>query len=167
MPHDELSVGQIPSADRLQRLDTQGTYTPTLTATTTNPNLGADGEITGFWHRNGHRISGRVFFLFSGAGLSAGSGIFEISLPFDADLSIEIASGSVGVASQIGTGFLRDNSTSANSSAVFPRLFSANTFLMNRPTSNAAVTEALPVPWAEGDRGSIQFAYLADPAGLP
>ncbi len=55
-------------------------YTPTLTATTTNPSVGA-GSIVGAYHRLGNDVKFEIVITF-GAGLSAGNGEYIVSLPF-------------------------------------------------------------------------------------
>lgn len=54
-------------------------YTPTLTAATTNPTMGAT-TVTGAWRQRGKTIQGRVKVSL-GAGFVAGNGTYYISLP--------------------------------------------------------------------------------------
>jgi hypothetical protein len=167
MPHDDPYAGKTIDADWAYYTSVSTAYAAALTATTTNPNLGADGTSVGSYHRNGHSIIGFAQFFFSGAGLSAGSGAYQISLPFNADTSIMVASTTVGAGAQIGTGFLRDSDTSANHTIVNVQLASASVVRLIRSASNAAITNAFPpIAWATGDRISINFSYVADPAAL-
>lgn len=104
MPFPFLA-GEIPAAETLGELDI---YTPALTATTTNPNLGADGEATGRWHRIGPNvIVGGARFILEGTGVSTGSGVWQMSLPLPADLSILSAATAPGPSDVIGSGSLR------------------------------------------------------------
>lgn len=159
-------AGQKPGADKLYALSYADTYVPALTATTTDPNLGADGTAVGAYHRNGLFVTGWAQFLFSGSGLDAGSGPYIISLPLDADVSIMQATEAAGAASILGGGFIRDDSTNLQSELVQVQLITANVVRLRRHNATTAVTSSDPFTWAEGDRISINFSYLADPAGL-
>lgn len=64
-------------------------WTPTLTASTTNPNLGASGSATGFYRTNGKMVEAWGSFLWAGAGVTAGSGNYRISVPFDVDVNYQ------------------------------------------------------------------------------
>lgn len=59
---------------------TYTTYTPTLTAATTNPTLGTGATATGRYYTDGKHVEGDVNIIF-GSSLSAGSGSYRISLP--------------------------------------------------------------------------------------
>lgn len=161
-------AGQTISADDLYNLDVTGTYTPELTAVTTDPNLGANGTAVGWWHRNGRWIYGEARFVFSGAGLDPGSGVLLVSVPFEADASVQVASLSVAAGTHVGSGYISDASTAANRQGVFPylRTFSPTQVSMRTLTNGNSVTHNLPFTWAEDDKISIHFAYLADPSAL-
>jgi hypothetical protein len=164
--HDDPYAGKTIDADWAYYTSVSNAYAAALTATTTNPNLGADGTSVGSYHRSGHLITGFAQFFFSGAGLSAGSGAYEISLPFNADTSVMVASTLVGAGAQIGTGFLRDSEPTTGHLIVNVQLVSASAVRLIRSASNGAVTNATPFTWATGDRISINFSYVADPAVL-
>lgn len=66
--------------DRLTPSDAQ-MFTPRLTATTANPNLGADGLRVGWFTRIGDQVHFEFAFKFDGAGIAQGTGTYEISLP--------------------------------------------------------------------------------------
>lgn len=166
MAHDDPYAGKHVDADWAYYTSVSNAYAAALTATTTNPNLGADGTSVGSYHRSGHLITGFAQFFFSGAGLSAGSGAYEIALPFNADTSVLVASTLVGAGAQIGAGFLRDSDTSANHEIVNVQLASASAVRLIRSGSNGAVTNATPIAWATGDRIVINFSYVADPSVL-
>jgi hypothetical protein len=172
VPHDDFLAAEIVPANKLQVLDEQGTYTPTLTAVTTNPTLGTGSSAVGWWQRNGHFITGETLFTFGTAGVAAGSGAYMISLPFAPDLSLMSSSSIVpGATSQLGTAFFRDSDTAANRT---PGLSCLGTlsgvsfmFLVRSDVQNALVTNAVPFTWAASDQISANFRYIADPAGLP
>lgn len=161
-------AGQTVDADWGYYLDAPGTYTPALTATTTNPNLGADGSISGWYHRSGLWIAGSVLIHFSGSGLSGGSGTYEISLPLDADTSIMTANTVSGGGDVLGGGFIRDNNATGNSAIVQAQLRSASLVRLKLTGGITSVTSSNPFPsWEADDRISFAFGFIADPAGLP
>lgn len=166
MAHDDPFAGKTVHAAWGFYLDTADTYTPSLTATATNPNLGDTGTATGWWQRNGHFISGGAIFQFSGSGVSGGTGLYQISLPFDADASAMIINTAFGQASVLGAALLRDNSTSANSTTGICFL-RTSTVIGIALDGGLGVDADDPFIWAAGDAISVDFAYLADPAGLP
>lgn len=57
------------------------TYTPTLTATTTNPNNGSTAIRDGEYEIIGGRCRGRATVYAQGSGIAAGSGSYRLSLP--------------------------------------------------------------------------------------
>ena len=85
---DELDADDLAA---LKRKVTQGTYTPTFTATTTQPVLGASGFNNGYWHRTGLLIEFWVDISMAGAGVVFGGASTRIGLPFDADLTFHSA----------------------------------------------------------------------------
>jgi len=60
-------------------------FTPTLTASTTNPNQGTTGVKEGMYLRIGDMVHYYFNLSFGGTGINAGSGIYRISLPINAD----------------------------------------------------------------------------------
>lgn len=58
------------------------TYTPALTATTVNPNIGTTGSALGRYTRNGDTVTTWGSITFGGAGIAAGNGTYRISVPF-------------------------------------------------------------------------------------
>jgi hypothetical protein len=168
VPHEAPSALEVLTADYLATLDDQGTYVPALTAQTTNPTLGTGGVATGVWQRNGHLITGWAFIRFGTSGTNAGSGAYFVSLPFPADTSTMLTStGTLSTA--MGTGYLRDNSAETTGDRqVISALRTADTVhLLVLDGTNIFVTNSGPFAWTVSDAISIQFSYLADPAGLP
>lgn len=72
--------GETLTDDELQDLGLQGTYTPTLTATV-NPTLGTGGSITADYILRQGYVKIRWNILFGSAGVAAGTGTYQISLP--------------------------------------------------------------------------------------
>lgn len=71
-------------------------YTPALTASSVNPNLGASGTATGGYHRIGRLITAQATLFASGAGVAAGTGNYRVSLPVTA-----VAAGNQAVGSGV------------------------------------------------------------------
>jgi hypothetical protein len=169
MAHAPKLVGQLVEAADLTLLDTQGIYTPTLQATTTNPTLGSGSTAAGRWWRSGHWIEGFARFEF-GTSMNAGSGTYYISVPFPPDVALMGSSSTGGDAHRCAFGRVRDLGTGANSNTVVGQFRTEGGteylwFSIN--ASNNAVAHDTPVPWATGDLISIQFGYLADSDDLP
>lgn len=67
------------------------TYTPSLTADVTNPNLGSQGTSEGLYTLLPNNfVNGMFKIRADGSGINAGSGTYRISLPFDIDSSFHI-----------------------------------------------------------------------------
>jgi hypothetical protein len=142
-------------------------YSPQLLGSTTNPNLGDDGQAVGAYHVIGQLLTGWAQFLFAGSGISAGSGVLSITTPLPADPSLMISGGVGGAGTSVGTGKIRDNSTSANSKTVYLQLDEGgHSVFMQFSNANSSVSATSPIPWEVGDRISINFAYLIDPLAI-
>lgn len=82
-----------------------GSYTPSLTAATTNPTLGSGSGVVGkFTLRAGIWCDVRFTIKFGSSGAAAGSGQYLISLPFTSASDFTIAAPDCGMA------YLRDDS---------------------------------------------------------
>jgi hypothetical protein len=115
-------------------------YTPTLTASTTNPTLGTS-SVVGFYRKLGKTVDIDVAITI-GSGFVAGSGGYQISFPSGIAPLISNASAALGI------GTVRDASPSATT-AYTAYLFSASRFsLIN---AGGVVASAYPITWAAGD----------------
>ena len=77
--------GQVLTAATLNTIGAAWeTWTPTLTASTTNPNLGSTGTASGRYARINKIVIGNAQFTFNGAGIAAGLGFYFCSLPITA-----------------------------------------------------------------------------------
>ena len=56
-------------------------YTPTLTASTTNPTLGTGGSASGRYSQIGKIVFGYGALIFGTSGVAAGTGTYYVSLP--------------------------------------------------------------------------------------
>lgn len=84
------------------------TYTPELTATTTNPTLGTGGVQLGWWTQANRIVAfwGRIRFGTSGT--NPGSGFYRVSLPTAAGTP-GVASATLAAGMVLGRGAIRDN----------------------------------------------------------
>lgn len=166
-PHDDhhRALGVAVEAIETQLVGAYDAYTPTLTASTTNPTLGSGSSATGYYKRLGHRVEGYASILFGSAGVAAGSGYYGLLLPVEP----------VNREQAIGIGYLLDYSDNVRflvaSAAVSPPLWAANTSKAIIVVSNAAgagfgtganpVGAAAPWTWAENDQLVVTFSYEA------
>jgi hypothetical protein len=155
-------AGEIVDADILQ----EGSYTPVLTAGTTNPTLGVGAVQSGWWKRVDSLIIGGAFIRFGTSGAAAGSGGYFISLPFAADTTFMIGSDGGALGSSIGIGHIRDNSVPTLYVVVCQLAAAANTVRFYRDNTGTNINDATPVVWANNDAFHINFAYQADPTAF-
>ena len=130
------------------------TYTPALTAATTNPTLGTGNAISGRYVQVGKTVIGEVSIIFGTSGAAAGSGAYFISPP---------ATPSAGSNNMIvGNGRLRCAGsftpvTMFLAGGVFiPQYISA---AVNGGTINAS--NSTPGAWTNNDSIIFTFAYEA------
>jgi hypothetical protein len=145
-----------------------GTYVPVLTATTTNPTLGSGSTQSGWWQRVNNLITGGAFVRFGTSGVVAGSGNYQISLPFPADTAFMIAAGGLGTSSMLGDGLVRDNSAVSTGSRQFSTYLETTTTMLLALANgtNQVITDAVPFVFAASDALTVNFTYQADPASL-
>lgn len=146
---------------RLNGYDVQ-TYTPTLAALTTSPNLGSGATYvqTGWWVRENGWVSGQARLRFGSTGTSAGTGAYRITLPTNLDGTVYAGSGVPGLGNIIGNGMMRDDSTAA------ARQFAAQVTTVNGfalMCESGPATNAVPWGWGPGDAISVGFRYFAEP----
>lgn len=135
------------------------TYTPALTASSSNPTLGTGSSATGSYCRIGRLIVGKIRIIFGTSGAAAGSGSYRVSLPAPANVS-DVANPRIGQAQ------LYDASGNV---AALPILYipAAGTYFeMTYPAgwptgTPTTVTNAAPWTWANNDAIEAYFAYQA------
>jgi hypothetical protein len=131
--------------DPLNEFDDAWTaYTPTLTGSTTNP---TNFTIVGQWVQAGKMIDFRVLVTFT-AGATAGSGVYNISLPIAPNWSAFEA---------VGTCTAVDSSTSTRYGMA--AVFSGGTNLSAVNSSGSRLSATFPVAWASGDTIAISGSY--------
>lgn len=145
--------------------DLLGTYVPVLSAVTTPPTLGG-GTATGFYYRIFDQVYvwGSIRF---GAAMTAGSGVWTISLPFKAKTPTIAPSAVLASGPVVGNGLVWDNSATAGRQPVSAVLRTNQTLMFGlRMGSGAAareVTHLAPIPWADQDGIKWSVRYQIDP----
>lgn len=128
-------------------------YTPTLTASTTNP---TNWTQTGYYARVGKLVIAKGT-LTAGGAMTAGSGTYRIALPVNAQTAL-------GNAVLEGSTYLYDNSTGNAYSIAVP--YAANTAYIQLVygTGGTGGTVAHNAPWTWAASDSIQFAFSYEAA---
>jgi hypothetical protein len=130
-------------------------YTPTLTATTTNPTLGTGSTASGRYAEIDRVVFGTFDITFGSSGVAAGSGTYEISAP------VNIYSSRPANA-PLGRAMLFDSSGSV--AAYFDLISDYDTFRIRYaatwPTGSLTyVNDSTPWTWAAGDYIRGAFFY--------
>ena len=155
-------AGEVPTAthfnDNLRDFargftDAWTSYTPTLTASTTNP---TNWTQTGYYARVGKLVIAKGT-LTAGGAMTAGSGTYRIALPVNAQTAL-------GNAVLEGSTYLYDNSTGNAYSIAVP--YAANTAYIQLVygTGGTGGTVAHNAPWTWAASDSIQFAFSYEAA---
>jgi len=145
--------GQVLTAATLNTIGAAWeSWTPALTASVANPNLGATGSSVGRFARINKTIFGNASFTFNGGGIAAGTGFYFCSLPVTAQ----------GAGLVAGTVFVIDVSTFASTINI------CETNTVNRLIGYgtgvgglAATLQATTYAWAAGDQIRYNFCYEA------
>lgn len=147
-----LSAGQVLTAATMNSIGAAWeTWTPALTASTTNPTLGTGSVITGRYARIQKTIFGNVTILFGTSGVAAGTGFYYVSLPFTAQSATP----------PVGSGWLLDNSASLLRQVEVTLDSTSRVALWLDNTTNFAVAATNPWTWAASDQIRFQFTYEA------
>jgi hypothetical protein len=128
-------------------------YTPTLTASTTNPNLGSTGSTTGAYCRIGKLVVFRVRISFGGTGVNAGSGYYRVALP--------VTGASVTGNPGNGSAWMYDASAGARHIGVPAIETSVLEIIINGASGFPAVQHNSPWTWAADDTITICGIYEA------
>lgn len=145
-------------------------YTPSLTATVTNPVIGTPGTLVGKYYKIFDEIWTWGEFRFGNAGgVTAGSGTYRISLPFKAKTNIS-SGNPYNTPIAVGTGRVFSVLTDANRQAVTTMLGSPDflVFRIKMATGGASsfVTHNIPITWSgstPGDGMMWAARYQRDP----
>lgn len=135
-----------------------GTYTPALTASTTNPTLGTGSSVSGrYTLRNGNWCDVRGLIKFGTSGTGAGSGSFSISLPFSTNANI------TGGNLPLGSCYVLDSNVPAAYNGMPFAAASASTMLVlmgGTPTTGPAqMSNTIPMAWSTSDTIGFNITY--------
>lgn len=127
-------------------------YTPTLTASTTDPTLGTGSSRIGRYRRVGRALQVYGSIQFGTSGAAAGSGTYRVGLPF------AVSNDTGSAYTPFGTAVGRDNSGSVSSVGVLQVLADGDTYTVVRYQTAAGTgaftgfDNATPWTWANNDR---------------
>lgn len=128
------------------------TYTPTLTASTTNPNLGTTGTAAGRYARIQKIVIGQAQFVFGGAGIAAGLGFYFCSIPITAQSAGPTAGNMIAI--DVSTFATTSNTAALDTTA---RVIGYGT----GGGGLAGSIQSTTYPWAAGDIIRVNFCYEA------
>jgi hypothetical protein len=129
------------------------TWTPTLTASTTNPTLGTGSTAAGRYGRVNKEVYGNAQISFGTSGTNAGSGFYYVSLPVTAQ-----AAGVI-----LGTYQAYDNSTATIDQGLVIADTTTKGLLYRNGVGGSVflVASGVPWAWAASDFIRIWFTYEA------
>lgn len=157
-----ILAGAEPDAEDFNRTPTA--YTPELRGTTTDPVLGTGSTQDGWFYRNGLLVVGGAIIRFGTSGATFGSGNYQITLPAleVPEASFQTNSNALGLGSQPGWGFARDNSSLGTAPGLIAALDldGSDTVLTLQVATGGRVTPTNPFTWAVSDAISINFMYI-------
>lgn len=156
-----FTAGQILTAGQLG--DGPNTYTPQLTATTTNPTLGVDATQSATWYRilpHLIHVWGRI--QFGTSGVNPGSGQYRINLPAPASATWHTFSTDLLTGTTIGGGALRENGVLGGSPGAIYHLADANNVWIIATDAGARVSDSFPWTWDVSDAIVFDLYYLID-----
>ena len=154
-----LTSGQVLTAATMNSIGAAWeTWTPALTASTTNPTLGTASVVAGKYTRINKLIVANFSITFGTSGVNAGSGTYRISVPVNA------VGTQVFQQNELGSVLLRDSSTQ-NTMMCHAYLTDVSYLILAYPGTYggilANVTNAAPWTWAASDTLSGQIIYEA------
>lgn len=163
MAHPEFLSGQRGYAEDVTSLAVRGSYTPLLTATTTDPDIGVLGSAVGDFYVTGSLVTVAFGIVFA-SGADAGSGQYRISLPpgldFDASWARQTYVGQARLRDDSGPSTQPGHPTVPVSAGVNDRF---EIVLGSSGFAGSRVADGTPWTWASGDslRGTLTY-LLAD-----
>ncbi len=129
-------------------------WTPVLTATTTNPTLGTGSSVAGKYLKVGKLVTAQFSITFGTSGVNAGNGIYRVSLPVTATIF-------TGSFDTVGIGNLFDSSAGALYTMT-PVMISTTFFeLYYTGTSVYYAQNSSPMTWAASDKITGTLTYQA------
>jgi hypothetical protein len=147
-----LTSGATLSANTLNTIGAAWeTWTPSLTASITNPTLGTGSTAAGRYGRINKTVFGNCRLFFGSSGTSAGSGFYFVSLPITAQASGVLA----------GSGYVYDSSTGLVRQVSIALDTTSRISLYLDNATNYAVSSTNPFTWAASDQIQFIFEYEA------
>lgn len=130
------------------------TYTPVLTATSSNPNMGSTATRQGRYIRYGRMVTVEVSLRFGGTGVSAGNGFYEVSLP--------VTARSQSIGRRTGSAYTWDNSPASGDFADGVCFInSGETDKVRLSIDSNVVSHNVPWTWAANDELGFTITYEA------
>jgi hypothetical protein len=134
-------------------IGTWTSYTPTLTASVTNPTLGTGGSTYGLYTQINDLVVGTAYVAFGSSGASGGSGTLRVSAPVEIDTSdVSIITGFTMLYDASGT-YFRTAAATWSTSTTFS-FYTGN-------DSPSLVTSGTPFGWTSFDQIRVHFRYKA------
>lgn len=147
-----LSAGQVLTAATMNQIGAAWeTWTPALTASTTNPTLGTGSVQAGRYGRIQKTVYGQAVIAFGTAGAAAGTGFYFVSLPITAQNAV----------ATIGSGWILDSSTSLVRHVILYSDTVNRAAMWIDNSANFAVSATNPWAWAASDQIRVDFCYEA------
>lgn len=135
-------------------------YTPVLTAVTTNPTLGAGSSASGRFCKLGTLGIIQASFSF-GTGAAAGSGTYRISLPS----AIKFRVGALNTGGPAGSVFVYDSSSGIHRTGIVrPDLTNGVLNIVADSGATAMVSNSIPWVWADNDQIHLMCFMECDEA---
>jgi hypothetical protein len=129
-------------------------WTPVLSATTTNPTIGTGNIRTGQYQKVGTLVNVQFRIVFGTSGVAAGSGVYRFDLP----ITPSLLSGNFD---PIGHGVIYDTSTGDFRVVALVGVGGSTVEMYFNGTTNFFVTNAQPWTWAASDILNGQLTYRA------
>jgi len=147
-----LSAGQILTAATMNQIGAAWeTWTPALTASTTNPTLGTGSVTSGRYGRIQKTVFGNCRVQFGTSGTNAGVGFYFVSLPVTAQASNVMC----------GHGWILDSSTGLLRHIAVGLDSTSRVYMYLENATNYAIGAGNPWPWAASDQIQFYFEYEA------
>lgn len=151
MAWSNFTSGEVVTATRMNQLyvDWQD-YTPSLTASTTDPTL--NGTAAGRYCKMGRTVIGWALIQFGSSGINAGSGSYRVSLPDTA--------AAVTYTTHVGGATLYDNSSGTwDQAEAYLRPTTGTTNMQFTYEATSLVNNTGPWTWNTSDYISVSFKY--------
>lgn len=146
-----FTAGQVLTAAELNAIGTWTAFTPTLTASTTNPTLGTGSTRAGSYCQLNELVIYIAYIRFGTSGVSAGSGFYSVSLPVPYVTTNNADR-------YMGNGYVFDNSTSTNYNLTVTGGPTTSTVYMG-PHGATIVSNASPITFAAQDIIALNLVY--------